>query len=70
MARENRAAQRNRRARPSREFLRLSRSFGRRQRSKTLSSAWCSWQRSTAGLAEVDNGKGIDHGEVKRRLLR
>ena len=22
------------------------------------------------GLAEVDNGKGIDHGEVKRRLLR
>jgi hypothetical protein len=22
------------------------------------------------GLAEVDNGKGIDHDEVKRRLVR
>ena len=22
------------------------------------------------GLAEVDSGKGVDHGEVKRRLLR
>jgi predicted transcriptional regulator len=22
------------------------------------------------GLAEVDGGKGIDHGEVRRRLLR